>query len=710
DSIYHAVFACMRGAEGYTKGLPYQAVPEGLLLRPAIPSVEEFQVGSTYGPKANFKISLRELPDVGNFKIKVEAARYDDGLLLERRVEAQPQDAANAIVVLTPEQKQTVTVSKAGLHQIDIHPAEGENKTRKQLDLVLGDRFFSSKLEQPAYIVVRLAEGELDVQANLAEEIPLSRLQLTPLKENDPLTHQFVSFENRAPLLGVHLGLRRDCGSTLPFVGEPVPVASTEFQKFEFTGALRNFPQPEVEKDNVNYLAGIKEIGVRSEYTDGRDRPQLLLRSIEFEGPYYDQWPPAAHQSIFIPSEHKSEPEKYAREIISHFATRAYRRPVTTDEIESTLHIWKESYAETNDFTQAIKESLLVVLTSPQFLFLIENSETPEPELLDDWELASKLSYFLWNTAPDGELLDLAAAHKLENNLDAQVNRMISDPRFEQFLDQFTAQWLSLDKLDVVETNRELYPQLTPHVKEHLREEPVQFLKYLMRQNLPVSNLIRSDFIVANEVVADYYGLGGQIGSGYDFQPVSNERPHLGGVISQAGILAGLSDGKEANPIKRGAWIARKIVAEPPDDPPPNVPALDEDLTKLTLRERLELHRNQKGCVQCHTGIDPWGFPFEEYDAGGLFKSKQEVDSESTLPDGTHVADMLAFKNYLADERRDQVAFSFLKHLTTYAVGRTLSYNEIEFLRENSLELKADGYRMQDMLRFVVRSKLFLEK
>ena len=242
-------------------------------------------------------------------------------------------------------------------------------------------------------------------------------------------------------------------------------------------------------------------------------------------------------------------------------------------------------------------------------------------------------------------------------------------------------------------------------------EEPVRFLQYLIRHNLPLRNLIQSEFIIANEVVASYYGVADRTESGFDFIRINHENENLGGILSQASILAGLSDGRESNPVKRGAWLARKIIAEPPDDPPPNVPALPEnDGTQLTLREKLERHRNQEGCAKCHSGIDPWGLPLEQFDAGGLFKQDHSVDAASKLPDETEVAGANQLKAYLANERIDQVAFSFLKHLASYATGRSLTYNEIEFLREKGLELKPGGYRMQEMVRFVVNSELFLEK
>ena len=173
--------------------------------------------------------------------------------------------------------------------------------------------------------------------------------------------------------------------------------------------------------------------------------------------------------------------------------------------------------------------------------------------------------------------------------------------------------------------------------------------------------------------------------------------------------MAGLSDGREANPVKRGAWLARRIIAEPPDDPPPNVPELPEDDSKLTLRQKLEQHRNVDGCRKCHSGIDPWGIPFQQVNAAGLFEAKA-VDAASTLPDKTEVGGVSDLKRYLAEDRIDQVAFSVLKHLAEYATGRTLNYNEIEFLRKRGVELKAKGYRTRDLIHFVVNSDVFLTK
>ncbi|MCA9073825.1 MAG: DUF1592 domain-containing protein [Planctomycetaceae bacterium] len=722
--IYHAVFACMRGNEGYPQGRAYEVIPEGLLLRPAIPSEELFGVESTYGPRANFKVSLRELPDQGNFRVTVKAARYDDGLLLDAGATSQPADVEGAIVVNGLDQPTSVTIERPGVYQADVYLESPEGavvdpnqqstatppvETTESLSLRLGTRHFSGALNQPAFVVVRLPSGTLNISAQCAGEVKPARMVLTPLDASHDVAKRFAAFEKRSPLLGVHLGLRRDCGSTLNPVGEAQAVTSEDVAEYVCDGAINNFPSPD-QATNFNYLTGFREIGVRSEFTDGRDMPRLLIRSIEFEGPYYEQWPPATHRQIFIESDKQDDPEGYASDIIQSFASRAFRRPITDEEFASLLEVWRASFDHSHDFHISIKDTLLVVLTSPQFLFLIEESEGPEDEPLNSYELASKLSYFLWDTAPDNQLLELAAGGTLHRSLDAEISRMIGDSRFQQFEDQFASQWLQLDKFDVVEIDRSRYPTLRRDTRTHLRREPAQTLDYLIQQNLPLRCLVQSDIILANDVVANYYGLANRTESGFEFVPVEHHKTNLGGILSQASILAGLSDGRESNPVKRGAWLARKIIAEPPDDPPPNVPQISNDDPTLTLREKLEVHRNQKGCVKCHAGIDPWGLPFETFDAAGLFKDDATVDASSTLPDQTEVHDLNELKAYLAEDRIDRVAFSFLKHLASYATGRTLTYYEMAQLEQQALSLQSEDYRMQDLIRFVIKSDIFLKK
>lgn len=710
DSIYHAVFADMRGQGGYPKGRDHAIVPRAILLRPAIPSKEIFGESTTYGPSANFKIAVRELPKQGRFRITVVASKTNDALLNDASTRPRTNEEPVRTVVQQPDTTSTFLLEHAGIYQLDVHLSTAAKKKTPQLDLVLDDLTFSSKLRSPAFLTMRLRSGEHTIKASLAGSMQPTEVVLTRLNPMDPAAMTFAKFEARNPKLTAHLGLRRDCGSTLPMIGEPKEVTSNHPEAFVFEGALRDFPQPHVEKNNVNYLAGVKEIGVRHAFTDGRDMPRLAVHSVEFQGPFHDVWPPLTHTAIFFDSPAKDNPRQYAKEIIRSFASRAYRRPTTSVEENLLYGVWLRAYAAHGDFQVSIKDALLVALTSPQFLFITEESGGPEAEPIAPYELASKLSYFLWNEGPDKRLLDLAQSSSLHSQLDGEIQRLVEDDRFKNFIESFTSQWLNLAALDTVETNSKLFPTLTRDTKTELRREPIEFMAYLFEHNLPLSNIVTSDFILANEVVASYYGLSDATESGFAFLPIKHETDHLGGLLSQASLLAGLSDGNEPNPVKRGAWFARKMIAEPPDPPPPNVPDLKEDTAHLSLRERLFQHRDQPNCAKCHEGIDPWGIPFEEFNAGGLFRAGKNVDSLSTLPDGTDVANLTELKTYLLDVRLDQLAFSFLKHLATYATGRTLTHRELDTLRTEGVQLAQNGYRVQDMLEFIVKSRIFQTK
>lgn len=719
EGLYHSVFAGMIGKHtpgGYNYGRSYQMVTEGLLLRPRTPETENGKRPSR-GPAPTYSTLVRELPKSGMLQVTVEAARYDDGLQphtrapeLEDRIELDVAGGKAA----------TLEIPAAGVYQLDVvldGPPRDDVMTAD-----IGKRTFSKRLKGPftpnagnevviPLLVARFSAGAQPLNVSNADGKHIRRAMVTPIPEDSGPGQLFAAFEKRVPYVSVHKGLRTDVGARLSLFDEPKAVPSPTIERYSFRAPLSEFAAPDTETHNPNYLAGLHEIAIRSEPIAGRQIPRVLVRAVEIEGPFYETWPPKGHREIFFPSPHRNDPTAYAREVIARFAARAFRRPPNDEELASLLAVWRENHARTGDFQESIRHALLVVLTSPQFLFLTEKSAGPQAEPLSPYELAAKLSYFLWNTTPDEQLHWLAAAGRLRSTLASDIDRLVADNRFAQFTDEFVAQWLSLDKFDVVNINHGKYPHLNPETKRELRKEPIHFVTHLIRANLPLRNLIDSDFIVANDVVADYYGITSRK-NGFAFAPVRHGTESLGGVLTQVSILAGLSDGSESNSVKRGAWLARKIIAEPPEPPPPNVPELpdDQEAKTMTLRERLEQHRNQEGCMQCHQKIDPWGLPLEQFDAGGLIK-KEEVDASSTLPDQTEIADTNALKSYLANDRIDQVAFSFLQHLASYSIGRSLTFNEIEYLkREAPKTLGPEGYRMKDCVRFVIESPIFLEK
>lgn len=864
DDLAHSVFCDFRGMGGYPKQqAPYDIHDRGILLRPSKPTDELFGVTNTYGPSPNFKVSLRQLPEHGDFLVHVTASRYADSLTLEPKTApfSPDQTSGSAPFTLTPGDT-SLTIEEEGIFQLDVTYDPGENGERiyvhlgdqllmfpapggggsmpreievpdlselwfdavelklpgnnkiinlNEFELFKGEdniapsgmitgsgwasggeirphiggwvnlldgdyenvahsetqtepwfrldfegaiqadrlviwnrpgwdggqnreislsrikgaviRFLLEgeemhrhvlsappKLETRAVCVLRLSAGDHASTIPAGNQPSIEEFILNRLDVESDLGKQFLAFEARAPYLGIHLGFRRDCGSSFAPVGPPQLVSSTEPEVFSFIGAIRDFPLPALPEANANYLAGVREIAVRSEYVDSEDMPRLLIHSVEFEGPYYKTWPPKTHRDLLATETETPGTREHAHELLTRFLSRAWRRTPNKKDLAFALGVFDDAYEESGEFQAAAEEALLATMASPEFLLLVEASETPDSEPLTDDELASKLSYFFYGGPPDAYLHSLAATNELRANLDVVIDRLMADPSFDVAIEEFVYQWLQLDKFDTVEIDRNRHKPLRRHARNHLKREPIEFILHLVHEDLGIANLVESDFLVVNDAVAEYYGIEERDSTGLEFAPVLHNDPNRGGLLSQTAILAGLSDGRESNPVKRGAWLARKIIAEPPSDPPPNVPDLEAAAggRDISLREKLELHRDQEGCRKCHEKIDPWGIPMESMDAIGFPQPK--ADPSSDLPDGTHVADLNALKSYLANERLDQVAFSFMKHLASYAIGRSLSYSEVEDLRAQAVNLRAEGYRMKDVIRFVVTRDFFLMK
>ena len=665
EGLYHTVFAAQIGQHtgGYNYGRSTVMIPEGLLIRPRSPESRNGSAPSR-GPAPTLSMPMRELPNSGILQVTVEAARYDDGY---QPTSPAGRSADRIVLDIENGKEASLEIPNDGVYQVDVLLDGSPRDDVMTIDVA--GRTFGKRLKgkfEPnsdgevviPLLVARFSTGMSDLKVGNGDGATIRKALVTRVAEESDQGTRFAAFEKTVPYVSVHMGIRTDVGARLSRFAEPKPVPSSTVERYSFRAPVSEFATHDTTEENVNYLAGLREIAIRSEPTDGRQIPRVLVHAVEIEGPYYESWPPRAHRDIFFDSENTSESEAYAREVLDRFATRAYRRPPIKKELDSLMQVWQASFDRTKDFQLSVRHALLVALTSPQFLFITEESTTPKPEVITPHELAAKLSYLLWNTMPDERLSSLASEASLTSNLSQEIDRMIKDERFAQFADDFVSQWLSLDKFDVVNVNHGRFPKLNRETKRELRKEPIQFVAHLIRNNLPLRNLVDSEFIIANDVVAGYYGIGDRTSAGYHFEVVRHENESLGGVLTQAAILSGLSDGSESNPVKRGAWLARKIIAEPPEPPPPNVPELSDDDEAKSLRERLEMHRNQKGCMACHQKIDPWGLPLEQFNAGGLLK-QQKVDAGSMLPDGREISSTNELKQYLAEDRIDQVAYSF---------------------------------------------------
>lgn len=459
--------------------------------------------------------------------------------------------------------------------------------------------------------------------------------------------------------------------------------------------------------------------------------PGVFVDSIEFETHYAASWPPPSHRQVLFDSPKRDQPEQYAAEVLKQFMSRAFRRPVREEELQSKLMLFRRTFATSSDFITAIKEPLVATLVSPQFLFLTEDAQRAEGQRrpLNSHELASRLSYFLWSTMPDEELLKLADRGVLgqPHELRQQIDRLLKDPRATALHDGFTEQWLGLKKLDDLMIEDERWVVRTG-LRESMRAEPSHFFAELLRGNLSLMNLVDSDFAMINERLAQHYKIPGVYGN--QFRKVNLKPEHArGGLLTQAASMAITTDGMITSPIYRGKWVMEKILDLPPPPPPPNVPPLDDaPEERLSLRAQLKQHREDANCAACHKKIDPIGWPFERYSILGEYsnygwgpnwvqfhdpkRNRQDERPElyGTLTDGTRVETVRDVQRAILERHGNDVLRSVVKHMMIYALGRPLDVTDDETIRSIVKTLESRNYLASELVYAIVLSKPFLEK
>jgi len=437
--------------------------------------------------------------------------------------------------------------------------------------------------------------------------------------------------------------------------------------------------------------------------SDLKGIPNLVLCDVEFEGPLYDAWPPAPTREILGDSE-----EWTYDDVLERFVSRAFRRPATPDEVRKYREIAEEEEAAGADRVDALRLALQAVLVSPNFLFLIEESR-PEGDL-NPFELATRLSYFLWESMPDDELFGLAASGQLSDPdvLRQQVHRMVMDPRAESFVRNFTGQWLGVRRVADVAPDPKVFPQWDEALRKAMAEEPERFFDHVLRENLSVLTFLDSDFTFLNERLADHYGIEGIEGA--EFQKVSlpADSPR-GGVLTQAGILTVASQPTRSSPVFRGVFVVEKLFNRPPPNPPAQVPDLpEEELIEepQNLRETLAAHVADPSCASCHEKIDPWGLPLESFDGIGQWREMDEDDLWSVLPNNQRITGVAGLKEQLMTQRE-----FFLRGLTEklllYSLGRTLNLNDKDAVDKILREAEQSDFRFQNLLAEIVTSKPF---
>ncbi len=541
---------------------------------------------------------------------------------------------------------------------------------------------------------------------------------------------------------------------------------------YEFRGRIENIPYSTATDKKTGATVHRRELQSQIIFDNGEpnsgngfshyQRQFSLLRAvvnwIEFEVPVVDVWPPKHHTDILFESPLRNTNEAaYVRAVLERFMSRAYRRPASGAEVERFVKAYALIRPTVPTFEEAMRETLALVLVAPRFLYHTESDR----EMDEHYAMASRLSYFLWTSMPDRELLDLAARKKLGDPavIEQQVLRLLADEKSQRFVKNFTLQWMSIKKSLTVPINNDLYPHFLklrragevagtefpyrPSIRKYMMEETIGFVGELIRQNKSALSVVNSDFAYLNERLAAHYGVEGV--KGMRMRPVPIKQEHnIGGLLTHGSVLIGNGTGTAPHPIYRAVWLREAILGDSVAPPPSDIPALSdsgESLEKaLSIAQLLAKHRTVESCNDCHFRLDPWGLPFEQYNAIGKFQPKVpkdgariapfndtqhgdlkgyqkyldtiqtiEVNAKSRVPHGPEVNGMHELKAYLLKEHKTHIAENVIRRLLAYGIGRSLTYRDRFAVKEIFSQNEKKHFLMRDVIVSICRSDVFKE-
>lgn len=440
----------------------------------------------------------------------------------------------------------------------------------------------------------------------------------------------------------------------------------------------------------------------------------VLLDWVEWEGPLVTEAEKSRREHVIPPDD--AAPAEVA-EYLQRFAERAWRRAVQPQELDNYMRSYLGEREAGESMTDAYRIALQGVLTSRNFIYLVEGDPLPRPRL-NDWELASRLSYFLWSSMPDHDLFTAAQSNKLSGEvLSNEVDRMLSDGRINRFIDDFSRQWLQLHRVGMFPPDKKLYPKYDDWLEASMRAEPVEYFREMLVNNLPIDSFVDSDWTMANARLCDFYGLPEPKRDG--FQRISlNPDDHRGGLLTMGAVLGLTSDGTRHRPVHRGVWLSEALFNKTPPPPPANVDPIEPippKGNKITIRQRIEAHASNASCAACHRNIDPLGLAFDQFDAIGQWRAREHVptgvgedplvDASGVLPDGRPFGDAAQFKQLLLEDR-ERITRAFIEHLCTYALRRVLTVDDQDAVEAIVDEAKASQYGVRDIVRAVALSDL----
>ena len=442
--------------------------------------------------------------------------------------------------------------------------------------------------------------------------------------------------------------------------------------------------------------------------------PRVRIWAMEIEGPILQQWPPASHRLLFGA---ETAPERVdIDETVRRFAARAFRRPVQSAEVAHYVNFIRKRIKDGDSRADALKLGLAAVLTSPRFLYLDEGNEEVETKL-SQLELASRLSYFLWSSPPDAELIKKAVAGQLERPavLTSQIDRLLRDTKAHAFVEHFTDSWLQINTLGSMPPDPKAFESYyKDRLETFFKEETRLFFADLIESNGSVLNLLDSDYTFLNDALAHHYGIPGIAGEHFRKVPLRPEY-HRGGLLGQGSVLTLTANGIETSPVVRGIWVLENLLGTPPPPPPPDVEALEPDTRGTTsIREQLNKHRNVTACADCHRKIDPAGFALEFYDPIGAYRSRYParrgkglaVDGAGQLPFGAAFEDEHGLKQVLL-ARKERFVEALTERLLAYGTGRSMTFRDQVEIKKIVAASAEQGYGLRDLIKAVVTSNTF---
>ena len=466
----------------------------------------------------------------------------------------------------------------------------------------------------------------------------------------------------------------------------------------------------------IHNVAGIERIVLAAfKPQDGQPAPTLFVEFLEYEGPMDTR--SAATKTLLTVTPGKSQPEQ-TREILARFAMRAWRRQITAEELDRLAKLVAYAMGHNDTWEEAMRRAVSAILASPKFVFRLEpddQPQNPEPHPVDEFQLATRLSYFLWSSCPDDELLRAAAEKKLSTTLDAQIKRMIQDPRAEALIQNFALQWLQLGRLSSHSTDPKTFPNWKPELGSAMVEETRRFFGEIVRTDRSILDLLDADFTWVNQRLADFYGIK----NAGNFQKDEWKRVSLagtprGGLLTQASILTVTSNPTRTSPVKRGKWILEQILGTPPPAPPPNTPSLDDNGRKEltgTFRQKLEQHRADPKCANCHAKMDAFGFALENFNGIGQWRDRDEtgaeIDPSGKLGTGRTV-NGLADMKILLRSKTQGFARCLTEKMLIYALGRGLDWHDEATISRILFSLEKNDHHFTKLITGIVKSPAFL--